>query len=170
MMAARLLAATVLLLSMVAGGAGRESQARARAPVRGMATPRLRLDTVDLHVFHRVFDKFHDQVDARLGKEFRIGDSEYTGTVVRFVPDFTMDLKSGRITSRSEEPKNPAFRIIVKKNGQPQDTAWAFLNMPPHFAQRSLVAFLAVRATFVGHEPVVSRDSLAMRLLAAEKR
>lgn len=134
------------------------------------ATAVLKLKTVDLHIFHRVFPNFHDHVDASLNKEFRIGDTEYTGTIIRFVPDFTMDLKTGKISTRSQQPKNPAWRIVVRKNGVPQDTSWAFLNMAPHFGQRSLLAFLAVRATFENHEAVASRDTLAQKLLEQEKR
>ena len=103
-------------------------------------------------------------------RSFRIGDTEYTGTVVRFVPDFTMDLKTGKIATRSQEPNNPAWRVVVRKNGVPQDTSWAFLNMAPHFGQRSLIAFLAVRATFENHAPVASRDTLAIKLMEQEKR
>ena len=143
----------------------------AQAPPAGQAAAaKLKLKTVDLHIFHRVFPDFHDRVDATLGKEFRIGDTEYTGTVIRFVPDFSMDLKTGRITTRSKEPNNPAWHVVVRKNGVPQDTSWAFLNMAPHFGQRSLIAFLAVRATFENHAEVTSRDTLARRLLEQEKR
>jgi len=143
----------------------------AQAPPAGQAAAaKLKLKTVDLHIFHRVFPDFHDRVDATLGKEFRIGDTEYTGTVIRFVPDFSMDLKTGRITTRSQEPNNPAWHVVVRKNGVPQDTSWAFLNMAPHFGQRSLIAFLAVRATFENHAEVTSRDTLARRLLEQEKR
>ena len=139
-------------------------------PAAAPAAAKLKLKTVDLHIFHRVFPDFHDHVDAMLGKEFRIGDTEYTGTVIRFVPDFMMDLKSGKITTRSQEPNNPAWRVVVRKNGVPQDTSWAFLNMAPHFGQHSLIAFLAVQATFENHPPVASRDTLAKRLLEQEKR
>ena len=157
---ARLLRAAVLA-ALLAGSPGAAQQPPAA---------KLKLKAVDLHIFHRVFPDFHDRVDATLNKEFRIGDTEYTGTVVRFVPDFMMDLKSGKVTTRSQEPRNPAFRLVVKKNGVPQDTSWAFLNMAPHFGQRSLIAFLAVRATFENHEPVASRDSLALKLLEGERR
>jgi len=125
---------------------------------------RLEMSTVTLHVFHRVFRQFHDKVDARLHREFRIGDSDYTGTVTEFVPDFVMDLKSHRVTSRSDEPRNPAFHIVVRKKGVPQDTTWAFLDLPPHFAEKSLVAFLATQVTFTNHAAVASKDTLAVRL------
>jgi hypothetical protein len=157
--------AGLLLCSAVAAAQSPPTTTPAKPPVAA----KLKLKSVDLHIFHRVFPDFHDHVDAALNKEFRIGDTEYTGTVVRFVPDFTMDLKTGNISTRSQEPKNPAFRIVVRKNGVPQDTSWAFLNMAPHFGQRSLLAFLAVRATFENHESVASRDTLARKLLEKEK-
>ena len=156
-----------LLLWAAAGAA---APAPATAPAVPPAAAKLKLETVDLHIFHRVFPDFHDRVDAALNKEFRIGDTEYTGRVIRFVPDFTMDLKTGTVTTRSQAPNNPAFRIVVRKNGVPQDTSWAFLNMPPHFSPRSLIAFLAVRATFENHAPVASRDTLARKLLEQERR
>ena len=139
-------------------------------PAGTAAAAKLKLKSVDLHIFHRVFPDFHDRVDAVLGKEFRIGDTEYTGTVIRFVPDFSMDLKTGKITTRSQEPNNPAWHVVVRKNGVPQDTSWAFLNMAPHFGQHSLIAFLAVRATFENHAEVASRDTLARRLMEQEKK
>ena len=160
---------TALTASVLAGLLVTAALAAPTPPASPPAA-KLRLKTVDLHIFHRVFPDFHDRVDASLNKEFRIGDTEYTGTVIRFVPDFMMDLKTGNVTTRSQEPKNPAFRLVVRKNGVPQDTSWAFLNMAPHFGQRSLIAFLAVRATFENHEPVASRDSLARKLLEREKR
>lgn len=131
---------------------------------------KLRFRTVTMHVFHRAFENFHDQVEVKLNEEFRIGDSNYTGVVTQFVPDFMMDLKTRKVVSRGNAPNNPAFRIVVKRGGQPSDTTWAFLNMPPHFAKKSLVAFLATRATFDNHEPVESRDSLAVRLMQLEGR
>jgi hypothetical protein len=167
-------AITAGLLAGLVAGAALAAQAPKSSPPAGSAGPpaaaKLKMKTVDLHIFHRVFPDFHDHVDAALGKEFRIGDTEYTGTVIRFVPDFTMDLKTGNITSRSQEPNNPAWRLVVRKNGVPQDTSWAFLNMAPHFGQRSLIAFLAVRATFENHAPVASRDTLAIKLMEQEKR
>jgi hypothetical protein len=169
-------ALATLALALLFAAAATAAQAPAAKPPAASGPPaksgpaKLKLATVDLHIFHRVFPNFHDRVDASLDKEFRIGDTEYTGIVIRFVPDFTMDLKTGKISTRSQEPNNPAFRLVVRKNGVPQDTSWAFLNMAPHFGQRSLIAFLAVRATFANHAPVASRDTLALRLMEQEKK
>jgi hypothetical protein len=131
---------------------------------------KLRMKSVTLHVFHRVFRNFHDQVQARLKQEFRIGDSEYTGTITEFVPDFAMGLESHKVMTRSQEPNNPAFHIVVRKNGVPVDTTWAFLNMAPHFTRRALVGFIATQVTFENHPTVTSRDSLALKLMQTETR
>jgi hypothetical protein len=113
-------------------------------------------------VGHRVFTQFRDQVTVRMQETFRVGDSEYSAKVVEFQPDFTMDLETHRVGSRSSEPNNPAVRVIVWKNGAPDDTAWAFLNMPPHFARHSMLAFRLTRLTFDNHPPLEARvDSTA---------
>jgi hypothetical protein len=131
---------------------------------------KLKFKGVTLHVFHRVFKEFHDKVDAKMKQEFRIGDSEYTGSIVEFVPDFTLDLKTRKVTTRGQEPNNPAWRIIVRKNGAPMDTAWAFMDLQPHFGKNALLGFIATRATFDNHGAVTSRDSLARKLLQSEAK
>jgi len=115
-----------------------------------------RLDAVTLLIRHRVFQDFADVQKVRLNQDFILGDTEYTGRVVQYVPDFEMDLSTHRIVSRSEQPNNPAFRVIVRQNKVPQDTSWAFLNMPPHFGRRSYFAFQVVRIDFADHAPVLA--------------
>ena len=138
--------------------------AYAAAPAAGPA----KLKVVTLHVFNRVFANFHDKVQALPNREFRIGDTEYTGRVIEFVPDFSMDLKSHKIITRSGEPKNPAFHVVVYKSGVPQDTSWAFFNMPPHYGTRDVLAFVATDIQFVNRPPLVSGDSLALRIRSHE--
>ena len=127
-----------------------------------------KLKTVTLHIFNRVFPNFHDRVDAAPRTEFRVGDTDYTARVVEFVPDFTLDVKTRKVTSRGTEPKNPAFKIIVKKKGVVQDTTWAFFNMPPHFARKSLLAFVATNIEFTNRPALVSKDSLAIQIQKRE--
>ncbi len=121
------------------------------------AAQKLRVKTVKVGVGHRVFKGFYDEATVRLDEEFRIGDTEYTARVREFLPDFTMDMKTRKIVSASNSPNNPALRIFVRKNGAPDDTTWAFLNMPPHFGRRSLLAFKILRIDFDNHEPIVAR-------------
>jgi hypothetical protein len=113
---------------------------------------------VSLGVRHRVFPDFAEKSEAVMGKSFQIGDTRFSATITDFEPDFVIDLPTHSITSRSIEPKNPAFRLIVREQGVPQDTTWAFLNMPPHFARNSLLAFEILRIEFADRPPLL-RDS-----------
>ncbi len=161
--------ACVAVMTIAAGPAAPPSPVQP-APSTMSKAAKLKFRSVTLHVFHRAFENFHDQVEAKIGQEFRIGDSNYTGIVTDFVPDFMMDLKSRKVTTRSNEPNNPAVRVVVRRGGKAQDTTWAFLNMPPHFAKKSLVACLAPHVSFEHPEPVASRDSLAVRMMQLEGR
>lgn len=128
--------------------------AAAAPPAAAPAAPRLKVAKVSLVIGHRVFPDFRDMVSVKLHESFRVGDTEYSARAVEFQPDFTMDLKSRKVTSRSQEPRNPAVRVIVWKNGTPQDTSWAFLNMPPHYARKSMLAFRLTRVEFENHAAV----------------
>ncbi len=119
----------------------------------------LKIEAVTFEIRHRVFAGFREQNRVKLKEDFQVGDTPYSARVVEFVPDFAMDLKSRKVISRSNEPKNPAFRIIVREKGVPQDTTWAFLNMPPHFARNSMLAFQVLRIDFADRPPIVSGDS-----------
>jgi hypothetical protein len=149
-------AAGLVLAGLLALGAFAAS-----APAAGKASGKPTFTSVTLLIRHRVFGKFHDREVARPDKEFLIGDTDYTGKIVRYVPDFYMNVKTGEIRSRSNEPKNPAFQIIVKQAKVPQDTTWAFLRIPPHFARNSMLSFEILRIDFPDHPPVVNADSIA---------
>jgi hypothetical protein len=117
-----------------------------------------------------VYQNFRDRLTVPMRQDFRIGDTEYTGRVIEWVPDFTMDVKTRRVSSRGNEPKNPAFRIIVRKAGLPRDTVWAFLNMPPHFAPKSQIGFMATEITFLDRAPVKTPDSLSFKAQAPKQK
>ncbi|HEU4335142.1 MAG TPA: hypothetical protein VFT32_11655 [Candidatus Eisenbacteria bacterium] len=119
------------------------------------ASSAARVKSVTLGIRHRVFQNFSEVQTVALQKEFPVGDTEYSARIVRYVPDFAMDLKTKKIVSRSNEPKNPAFEIVIREKKVAQDTVWAFLNMPPHFARKSLLAFKIARIDFVGRASVV---------------
>jgi hypothetical protein len=129
-----------------------QSQAQVKPPVPAGGT---RLDAVTLLVKHRVFHDFRDLQRVKLKQDFLLGDTDYSARVVEYVPDFTMDLTSRKIVSKSDRPDNPAFRIVVFKKKAPQDTTWALLNMPPHFARKSLFAFQVVKIEFMGRPPIM---------------
>ena len=120
-----------------------------------------RVATVTLVIGHRAFPDFSDHQKVKLNVEFQVGDTDYSARIVQYVPDFTMDLKTGKIGTRSTEPRNPAFKIIVRQKKVPQDTTWAMLNMPPHFARKSMLAFEIDRVDFIGHDPVIRPKTAA---------
>jgi hypothetical protein len=136
-------------------------------PAEAPKAPPLEVTGVTLRIRHRVFANFREDRGVRPRQVFQVGDTDYSAQVVRFVPDFAMNTKSHKIVTRSPEPNNPAFEIIVKEKGAPQDTTWAFLNMPPHFARTSMLAFQILRIDFKNHAPVVCSDSLATNPLPA---
>lgn len=127
-----------------------------------------RLKAVTLHIFNRVFPGFHDKVVAKPNVEFRIGDTDYTARLIRFVPDFDLNLGTHAIANRSGEPKNPAFQIEVKREGKVRDTTWAFFNIPPHYTVRNQLGFVATRVEFTNRPVLESQDSLAIRLRQQE--
>ena len=142
--------AGAMLLLFLSGTIGAKP---ATAPIASHAAP---VKTVTLAMRHRIFKNFSDVHTVTLQKEFPVGDSDFSARVIRYVPDFAMELKTGKVISRSNEPKNPAFQIIVREKKVPQDTTWAFLNLPPHFGRKSMLAFKIVRIDLVGAPPVVA--------------
>lgn len=122
----------------------------------------LRVSRIAIGIRHRVAHDFSERQDVKLKEEFKIGDGEYTARIIEFVPDFMIENR--KVVSRSREPRNPAVRVAVKQNGAPQDTSWAFLNFPPHFSAKSVLAFQMIRIEFENHVPVEARrDTAAAR-------
>lgn len=115
---------------------------------------------VTVEIRHRVFHDFLERDTGRPGVLTQVGDTDYKFKVLEYVPDFAMELKSGKVISRSTEPNNPAFHIQILLKGKPQDTTWAMLKMPPHFARKSLLAFKVMRIELPAHAPIVNPDTL----------
>ena len=164
----RTIAALVTLALLALPGTGRAAAGTTTPGTPGTPAARsapataLRVSKVSFTIGHRVFTEFRDQVSVKLNESFRAGDTEYSAKAVEFQPDFTMDLKSRKVTSRTAEARNPAVRVIVWKNGTPQDTSWAFLNMPPHYGRNSMLAFRLTRVEFENHAAIdAPRDTTA---------
>ncbi|HSN56177.1 MAG TPA: hypothetical protein VLT32_16030 [Candidatus Sulfomarinibacteraceae bacterium] len=66
--------------------------------------------------------------EVPLGDEAALGDSGLTLKAVTFVPDFVMG--EDGIGSRSAEPNNPAARVVITEEGQPDYEGWLFGAMP----------------------------------------
>lgn len=141
----------------------------AAKPAKAPASKAPPLKTVTLAIRHRIFHEFADQQAVTLGKDFTVGDTDYTARVVEYVPDFAMDLETHKVVSRSQEPRNPAFKIVVRQGKAYRDTTWAMLSLPPHFARNSYLAFKVMRIDFVGREPLVADSAQAYKELEALK-
>jgi hypothetical protein len=115
-----------------------------------------RFTAVTFGILHRVFHDFRDLQRVKLNQDFPLGDTEFSARVVQYVPDFQMDLKTRRVFSLSDQPRNPAFKVIVRKGKVPQDTSWAFLKSPPHFGARSYFAFMVLKIEFADRPPLVA--------------
>lgn len=118
------------------------------------ASKPLKVKTVTVLMGHRIYPDFHDLQTVPLGKDFAVGETDYTARVVEFVPDFAIDGRTHKVVSRSNVPRNPACRIIVREGGVPKDTSWAFVNYPPHFSRRALISFRIVRIDFLNAPPI----------------
>jgi len=64
-----------------------------------------------------------------MGKLFEVPGSQLKVKAVALIPDFVMD-NSGRVGSRSKEPRNPAVLFELYEGGELMDTLWRFLRFP----------------------------------------
>jgi hypothetical protein len=127
-------------------------------PVPSHRGPRLAAVTLDIR--HRVFHEFADQQRVKLNQTFVVGDTDLSARVVQYVPDFALDLKTHRVFSKTDQPDNPAFKIIVWQKKVPQDTTWALLHLPPHFSRKSMLAFHVVRVDFLDRPPLIADTTM----------
>jgi hypothetical protein len=146
---------------------------RATSPGKGksQAAPgsRLRVKRAVIGVRHRAIHEFYDEATVKLGEEFPVGDTEYRAKVLRFVPDFGIDMETRQVFSKSDRPQNPAMQIATWEKGAPHDTSWAFLNFPPHFSKRALLAFQVLRIEFENHAPVTPKNLAPVDTTASAK-
>ncbi len=132
------------------------------AKAAGSSVQKLRVKKVFLGISHRAFADFHDEVAVKVGEDFTVGSTNYSARVLRFEPDFVIEMGTRQVHSKSNNPDNPAFQIATFENGAPHDTSWAFLNFPPHFAKKSLLAFQVLRIEFENHAPVMPKPTGGM--------
>jgi hypothetical protein len=155
------LAAGVLMLAVGPGAAPAARGAATTGPAKSAPARPPRVASVTFGIRHRVFHDFRDLQQVKMNQEFPLGDTDFTARVVEYVPDFQLDLYRRRVFSRSEQPNNPAFKVIVREGKVPQDTTWAFLKSPPHFGARSYFAFQVLRIDFAQGPPLIADSTLA---------
>jgi len=99
-------------------------------------------DSVVLFIGNRMFPDFADVVSTPMHKRCQVGDTDFSFEVKSFNPHFSIIDSTKAIVALSDEPKNPAFHIMVYKSDAPVDSSWAFYNLDvPHFTYKSALWF-----------------------------
>jgi cytochrome c biogenesis protein ResB len=76
-----------------------------------------------------------------LGDEYRIGGTDYSFVVIRYIPDFFID-QNGAFRSRSELPNNPALLVKID-HPQGTEERWVFARFASHsFAKDENIRFI----------------------------
>ncbi len=76
-------------------------------------------------------DKKNNQekkVVIKIGETYNIPDSKLSIRILHFLPDFSMD--NFGMTSKTNEPKNPAVDYEVKEDGKKVFSGWLFNKFP----------------------------------------
>jgi hypothetical protein len=125
-------------------------------------------DSVVLFIGNRMFPDFADVISTPMHRRNVVGDSDFAFEVLSFNPDFFIDDSTKTVIKRSDEPKNPAFRIMVYKDNAAVDSSWAFYNLDvPHFSRTSALWFKVMCFNYRGQvfkkeppkpQPAASKD------------
>jgi hypothetical protein len=77
------------------------------------------------------------QVSTEVGTEAKIGVTGYTIKILRYLPDFVMDVATKAAMSRSSVPKNPAIEVELKDKDNKVKKIWVFAAYPDAHAAGS---------------------------------
>ena len=70
---------------------------------------------------------------AGIGKEITIPKTEYKVEILKYLPHFSIDMKTKEVTSFSDKPVNPALQVRLSGVGKPHEQwLWANIDSPPH--------------------------------------
>ncbi len=62
--------------------------------------------------------------------DYTLPKTDLTVRVTQFIPDFIIDMESGQVSSRSDEPNNPAVRVMLFRGKDTLFNHWAFFKFP----------------------------------------
>lgn len=91
------------------------------------------IDSIEVELSRNIPDKSEHEVIGRfrldVGDMFEVPDSQLRIRAARVVPDFVRD-ESGNVSSRSNEPRNPAALLELYEGDELKDESWAFVKYP----------------------------------------
>lgn len=118
--------------------------------------------SITVAITHRVFVDFQDTLTVEMNERHNVGDTEFTFELVEFYPEFAIDT-SRTIFSVSDDPKNPAFKVVVYENGEKADDTWAFYGIDiPHYGRTSYLAFKVLGFEYRGEVLGETRTAAAV--------
>lgn len=79
---------------------------------------------VKLIIRHIENKDFAEEHVVKFRGEFFISDTDYSAKVIKFIPDFVMNEKTKRVSSRSKKPNNPAVMVRVYHKGRFLYDSW----------------------------------------------
>ncbi len=83
----------------------------------------------------------HSVIDVPWEERREVPGTDMEVSVVEFVPHFVKDLATGRVRTRSLEPRLPAVRIEVSRGGEVVDGGWLIMGMDVHSGSEQLRHF-----------------------------
>jgi hypothetical protein len=113
--------------------------------------PLYAIEVRDPHV-----EDFVEVYEVGMHEEFKVGDTEYSAKIIRFEPDFTIDLDTKKVVSRSQDLNNPAVLLEISESGNKVAEQWVFRKEMPHMSRKTPVSFALLSVD--GEEGPVSRD------------
>lgn len=70
------------------------------------------------------------QIPVEPGRESEIAGTGYKVRILRYIPDFMMDIPTKEIISRSARPNNPAIEVELKDKAGNVKVSWVFARYP----------------------------------------
>ncbi|MBI3008722.1 MAG: hypothetical protein HYY56_04330 [Candidatus Omnitrophica bacterium] len=80
--------------------------------------------SIKLIIRHIENKDFAEEHVVKFGEDFFISDTDYSAKVIKFIPDFVMNEKTKKVSSRSKKPNNPAVMVRVYYKGKFLYDSW----------------------------------------------
>lgn len=84
---------------------------------------------------------FSTATDVPFGETRDVPGTDLQIKVTNYVPHFVKDLVTGEVRSRSPEPKLPAIRVEVMRQGKVVNSGWLIMGMEAHSSTGELARF-----------------------------
>lgn len=70
------------------------------------------------------------KIPTEIGTEKEISDTGYQVKVLRYLPDFVMDITTKKVSTRSAQANNPAIEVELKDKSGAKENFWVFARYP----------------------------------------